>query len=282
MIKEKRLITKKSGDKVIFDESKLRKSLEKAGSSYPVIDKIVSDVLEVWRNDMTTEDVYNFAYSHLKLIKHSSASKYKLKQALMELGPSGYPFEKFVSFLFQEKNYKVNVGIVMQGKCVSHEIDVFAEREDKIILIECKYRNNQNNKINIHVPLYVNSRFLDIKSQLDLNPLYKDKKEEMWIVTNTKFSEDALKYSYCNGNITLLSWDYPHNNSLKDWIELSNLHPITCLSSITVSEKKELLSKNIVSCKEIYSNIKVLHDTSISPRKYNDILKEINFIMEEI
>ena len=126
------------------------------------------------------------------------------------------------------------------------------------------------------LPLYIRSRFLDIKEKLDNDKNYINKEKEMWIVTNTKFSKDAIKYSEC-ANINLLAWNYPYKNAIKEWVEISNLHPITCLSTLSVSNKKELLSRNIVACREI--NKEILSKTTIHPRKYNSIIKEVNYLI---
>ena len=48
----------------------------------------------------------------------------KLKQAIMELGPSGFPFEQFVAELLKCRGYQIKVGVIVEGHCVNHEIDV--------------------------------------------------------------------------------------------------------------------------------------------------------------
>lgn len=61
------------------------------------------------------------------------AIRYDLKRALMELGPSGYPFEKLISDLLRKFGYRTKTNLTLQGKCVSHEIDVIAEKDGKKI-----------------------------------------------------------------------------------------------------------------------------------------------------
>ncbi|MFP4448724.1 MAG: restriction endonuclease [Bacteroidales bacterium] len=83
----------------------------------------------------------------------------------MELGPSGNPFEYFIGAVFEKQGYKTEVGKVIEGRCVTQEIDVIATKEDNQHLIECKYANDQERRVSIQVPLYVRSRVDDIMAK---------------------------------------------------------------------------------------------------------------------
>ena len=98
----------------------------------------------------------------------------------MELGPSGFPFEKFISKLFEVQKYSVQTGQFVKGKCVTHEIDVIARKENEIVLAECKYRNTQGITVDVKTPLYIHSRFEDVlangsfkKNEETINPNLK-------------------------------------------------------------------------------------------------------------
>ncbi|MGS0527278.1 hypothetical protein ACU8V7_21050 [Zobellia nedashkovskayae] len=45
------------------------------------------------------------------------------------MGPTGFPFERFIGALLTYSGYETKVGIVMDGICVTHEIDVVAEKK---------------------------------------------------------------------------------------------------------------------------------------------------------
>jgi len=89
-------ITKYSGEKVKFSSDRLRKSLEKTGAEKETIDFIIKTVKNELYQGISTKEIYNRAYSLLKQEKSYLASKYKLKKAIYELGPTGYPFERFI------------------------------------------------------------------------------------------------------------------------------------------------------------------------------------------
>ena len=130
---DKITIIKASGEKAPFQMEKVRRSLERAGANEIIIDEIVKNIEDIVFDGMTTKKIYQMAFMMLKRKSRVSASKYKLKKALMELGPSGYPFEKFVGKLLEHEGFQTQVGSIIQGSCVTHEVDVIAQRIRNII-----------------------------------------------------------------------------------------------------------------------------------------------------
>ena len=189
----------------------------------------------------------------------------------MELGPSGFPFEKFIIELFKHQGYSVEVGKILQGYCVSHEIDVIAVKETQLNLMECKYKNQQGVAVDVKAPLYIKSRFDDVLDNKSLG--YNKKVFRGWVITNAKFTSDAIEFGNCKG-MQLLAWDYPVNNSLKDWVDRSGLYPITCLTSLTRSEKQWLLDKGYILVKEIYNNQQLLLKAGIKDTRIKAVTDE--------
>jgi hypothetical protein len=120
------LIIKASGEKVPFSAEKLRYSLKRSGADDTSIDKVVHDIQDNLYEGITTHEIFSNAFSHLGKYSKRSASRYKLKQAIMELGPTGFPFEVFVSELLKAQGFKTTVGTIIQGHCVTLEVDVVA------------------------------------------------------------------------------------------------------------------------------------------------------------
>lgn len=266
-------VTKASGEKEPFDESKLRRSLKGAGSSDELIDSITKSVSKLLVDGITTQKIYKEAFRQLRAESQRVAGRYKLKEAIMELGPTGFPFEKFISEILNRSGFKTESGIKVQGDCISHEIDVIAIKDDHYYMVECKFHNKKENRSNVQIPLYIQSRFLDVKKNWVAQPGHTGKKHIGFVVTNTRFTQDALDYGECVG-LEMLSWDYPKNNGLKDLIGRMNLHPVTCLSSLSKAEKERLLKKDIVLTVQLYENKNVLNDIGIDPRKANRVFKE--------
>lgn len=266
-----KLITKRTGEKVPFDQQKLKRSLERSGASEEDIATIINQVNSRLVDGMSTHKVYQMAYAILRKKSNKVAGKYRLKKAIFELGPTGYPFERFIGELLKYQGYHVQVGQTIQGHCVNHEVDVIAEKANKKFMIECKFHQGNSKKSDVKVSLYIQSRFMDIERQWNKQPNENIRFHQGWIVTNTRFTDDAIRYGKCAG-LKLISWDYPEQGSLKQRIDIAGLHPITALYSITKKEKQEILGQNIVLCR----NLKPEHliHIGINERRIKKILNE--------
>ena len=163
----------------------------------------------------------------------------------------------------------------MQGRCVTHEIDVIASKEIETTLIECKFHSEEGINCNVKVPLYINSRYIDIKEHWDTNPKNDTALTKGWLVTNTRFTEDALQYGNCCG-LYLLSWDYPLNEGLKDRIDRLGLYPITVSTLLTQREKQFLLSRSVVLCRDLINDKFFLDHLGVSETRKKKILDEIS------
>ncbi|HKK45688.1 MAG TPA: ATP cone domain-containing protein [Balneolaceae bacterium] len=267
------IVTKASGEQEPYDESKLRNSLARAGAEHKTADRITKAIRQVLYDGITTQEIYQKAFQKLQMRSQRSAGRYKLKNAIMELGPTGFPFEKFIGGLLNHLGYSTQVGVTVDGECVSHEIDVIAGKDDEYFMIECKFHNRKGIKCNVQVPLYIQSRFLDIEKKLEAQSDPDNLHPQAWLVTNTKFTSDALQYGECMG-IKMLSWDYPQGNGLKELIDRVNLHPLTCLSSLSKKDKHRLTNLGAVFCKDLVENKSFLREAGINTSKIDSVLKE--------
>ena len=266
-------IVKHSGDSVPFDVDKLINSLRRAKASGELIQQIVERVESQLYDGITTKQIYKMAFKMLKNASRVSASKYKLKKALMELGPSGFPFEKLIGKLMEHEGFETKVGVIVQGNCVQHEIDVIAQKDNNHYMIECKYHSDQKRFCNVKVPLYIHSRFLDVEKQWKLLKEHETKLHKGGVYTNTRFTTDAIQYGNCVG-LLLTSWDYPIGNGLKDRIDKSGLHPLTALTTLTKAEKTKLLDTGIVLCKELHENPYLLEQIEIPTSRHKNIIED--------
>ena len=266
-------ITKASGHKAPFNEGKLKQSLLRSGANSELADEIVSEVMEMLVEGISTRKIYKTALRLLRNTSRPMAARYNLKRAIMELGPSGFPFEQFVGVLLNQQGYRTQVGVIVKGHCVNHEVDVIAEKDNHHFMIECKFHNRQGYICDVKIPLYIQSRFLDVENTWKKIDGHAEKFHQGWVVTNTRFSEDAAQYGRCM-NMNLVGWDYPRNNGLKDWIDSSGLHPVTCLTTLTHREKQELLDKKIVLCKTLHHNYSLLQSIGVNPPRLQKVMDE--------
>ncbi|MDR3442963.1 MAG: restriction endonuclease [Legionella sp.] len=263
-------IIKTSGEQVPFDSNRLHQSLKRVGADESLIKEIVDEVSRSVVDRMSTHTIYRMAFHLLRKKSRTIAAKYHLKRAIMQLGLSGYPFEKYVAEILQHQGFQTQNNQIVHGFCVSHEVDIVAERSDQKIFIECKYHNRLGIKCDVKISLYFKARFQDIELS------YKKKAGEKvkgWLVTNTQFTQDAIQYGLCVG-LHLVGWDFPAKGSLKELIEFSGLYPITCITSFTKAEISQLLEKNITICKTISNNIHLLDELDIPKSRRDSIIEQ--------
>lgn len=265
-------VIKATGEKEPFSEEKINASIKRAGIPQAIHQQVLEHVKSKLYENIPTSEIYSHITEFLRTSAHPfSGARYSLKHAIMDLGPTGYPFEDFVAELLETEGYKTQVRQVLSGKCVTHEVDVIAEKNGIKSMIEAKFHNTPGARSDVQVSLYVKARFDDVKEKYDL--------KEAWVVTNTKVTTDALTYALCVG-MKILSWNYPENESLRDLIEKSRLHPITVLSTLSSSQRQMLLDQDVVLCKAIYENPKSLQILNLPKDKEEQVLSEVKFVME--
>ncbi|HSP40969.1 MAG TPA: hypothetical protein VLN46_06010 [Gillisia sp.] len=274
MVKQGYRIKKASGKNVQFSLKRVEKSLRKAGTEESLIKEILEKLPSILSDNTSTRDVYNLAYKMLKKRNKLVASKYSLKQAIFALGPTGFPFERFIGAIFKDLNYKVEVGKEVQGKCVGHEVDVIAQDSGNINYMECKFHSDQGRKCNVKTPLYVHSRYSDILKAREMQHRDLSLVSNGWVVTNTRFTKDALIYARCVG-LKLLSWDEPKGKGLKDLIDQTGLYPITVSLLLSEREKAFLLSRDIVLCKDLIDDKFYLDHLEVSQERKARIMQEM-------
>lgn len=267
------LVTKADGSTESFKVEKLRRSLRRAGATPDEINEIVADVSTKLRSGMYTQEIYREAFSLLRQHQTPAAARYSLRRALFGLGPTGFPFELFLSRLFErDGGYTTQTGTIIPGKCAEHEIDIAAYKTDHSFVGEAKFHARPGIKSDLQVAMYSYARLLDLRERKICNDDICGI-SEFWLITNTKFTSAAEKYAECVG-IKLLSWDYPRRGNLHDRIERTKIYPITVLQSLSSSQIGVLIGRNIILCNEIIEQPSILRHLHLSTRKHEAVLQE--------
>lgn len=294
-------VQKSTGETEIFSEEKLKQSLMRSGAEYSVIEDIVAEI----RNWMETETkrlsdnsesvrwgqdgldsvfaipskkIYTMAFTLLSKRTKGNAARYKLKSAMMEMGPTGHPFEHFAGEIYRVLGYDVEVAKTLDGYCVTHEVDVIATKDRHQRFIECKYYQSTGKNANVQVPLYIRSRVDDIIKIRSTRAEYDGFTFSGGIVTNTRFTDDAEKYGECCG-LHLLSWDYPKGNGIREIIDKYRLYPITSLTSLSKTDKQILMDNEVVTCLQISHNPALLDYLRAPISKIDKIKAEVSYLV---
>ena len=265
-------VKKASGIVEDLNPNKLRGSLIRSGADREQANSIIETIIEEIPPHTTTKKIYSLARKYLRQINHASGLRYSLKKALFRLGPSGYPFEKYIGEILKNYDYSVEIGSIMNGKCVKHEIDVFAVNKNEVLAVECKYRNSGGSTTDVKTAMYVHSRFRDLESVI--KTAYPGKSFRGMLITNTRFTTDAIQYAECTG-MHLKSWRYPETGGLQEMVETKKLYPVTVISGVKSGLIKTLFDNNIILLKDLAGMKieKIMKMLSLNERKAK-ILKQ--------
>jgi hypothetical protein len=239
------------------------------------VEQIMNRVRDDLYQGISTEEIYKKAFAMLLKKERHFAAKYRLKKALHELGPTGFPFEQFISELMNASGYRTQVGVVVPGACVDHEVDVLAQKDGAFTPVECKFHREEGMPCNVKVPLYIHARFNDIQANWAARHPRESVLQPGWVVTNTRFTSDAQRYGHCAG-MYLLSWNYPEGESLKARIDRLGLYPVTVSTLLNYKEKQDLLERKVVLCTQVLSDESVLQELGISNTRSQKICAEMN------
>jgi Holliday junction resolvase-like predicted endonuclease len=263
-------IIKANGDREPFSEEKLLQSIQRAKIPQDLQANVVSQVESTLYEGIPTSEIYNNITQALSKSKEPYAkSRYSLKEAVMQLGPTGYPFEDYFAQILESRGYQVKTRQIMKGKCVTHEIDVLARKNGKTSMVEAKFHNSNGTRTDVHVSMYTKSRFDDIRERYSL--------DEAMIVTNTKATTDAIAFAECVG-MKIFSWSYPEGGSLRDAIEELRLFPVTSLMTLTQEQKVRLIANHVALCKSICADNSLLEVLSLPKHQYDKVLEELQYL----
>lgn len=243
-------VIKQNGERELFSSRKVYRSAQRVGASHQLANKIVGIIEKEIYPEITTKKIFSRIKKILSKEKPRSGIRFSLKKAMEKLGPTGFPFEKYVAEIFYHLGHKVKINQHINGHCLKYEIDFLARKNNVLYIGECKYRNLKEGLVHSKDALANQARFLDLQmgSYLKKNNALKIK---TLLVTNTKFTNSAIRYAYCVG-AELLGWREPKDKGLEIIIEEHQLYPITILPSFKkdiafcFKKKKLMLAKDLL------------------------------------
>ncbi|MEA3378080.1 MAG: restriction endonuclease [Nanoarchaeota archaeon] len=262
------MIIKANGEKEKFEEKRLLGSLQRAGAEAKTASRVLEKIRAKLYDGISTKKIYRMAFNVLKKIDNPTASRYKIKWAMMRLGKrQGFSFEQYMERLFEKMGYDAETNIIAQGKYITHEVDVTLEKAGERILVECKHRSKPAIWVHVKTALALHSRLLDLKEKYD----------KAILVTNSRFTKHAIQYA--NGiGIKLIAWDQPANENLKGLIDSYRVYPITVLKSVDDASKRKLLSHKLVVIYDLVECKRL--DEIVGHKKANEILSEAHNLLK--
>jgi hypothetical protein len=231
-------VIKRSGEREDFDAEKTLQGIMRSGAGRDEAEGILARLRPQLYDGISTEEIYRKVRA---LLNARSAARFGIKKGIMGLGPEGRHFETLIGHLMRAEGWDVKVRQILDGRCVSHEVDVLMQKGEEVTLAECKFHNELGCKCTIQTALYVQARWEDISSKRKMTPPF--------LVTNTRFSGEVEKYGRCMG-MRLLGWRYPEDRGLEMMLEEHRLLPVTVLP-LRRNEMGMLLERDIVLASEV-------------------------------
>ncbi len=241
-------VKKSDGSFEPFKPEKLILSLIRSGANKEEAQSITDKIVEIAKDGIETKKIYSLAHAFLRKYNKKSYFKYSLKKSMLRLGPTGYTFEKYFADVLKEYGYRTQTNVIEKGKCIKHEIDVLAIKDNKAVTVECKYHSTAGRASDAKVALYIHSRFRDLEDEIKKN--YGVDNYEGWLVTNTRFTIDAINYARCM-NFKIIGWRYPQDGGLEKMIEEKRLYPVTIISGIKANLAQKLIANGFVLVQDV-------------------------------
>lgn len=242
-------VIKYSGEHQAFDSLKLTQALMRAGASENLARDIVAKIIfKTKERSIKTKEIYRLAKKYLLASSPVIASRFSLREAIIRLGPAGFDFEKYMMLVLRAHGFDAYLPDILQGRCITHEVDIVATKNNLCTMIECKLRNDSGMYVAVKESLAAYARFLDLKEG------FEDKKcirfDQACILTNNRFSDEAYQYGVCKG-IKMISWGTPKEMPLPAYIDSQNLYPITVLRSMNRGFLKAFSEAEILLIKDL-------------------------------
>ncbi|OGL73937.1 hypothetical protein A3C96_02680 [Candidatus Uhrbacteria bacterium RIFCSPHIGHO2_02_FULL_60_10] len=242
------LIVKTDGTRLKYDPNRIRATLKRIRAKNEVVDHIVQNVTKQVHDGMTTMALFDLIRRELRKEDHCLSHRYNLRVGLQKLGPAGFLFEKYIAAVMRAYDYDAKLPEQdLRGQCVDHEVDVVAHKQGRCVMIEAKFRNRFEDTVTLKDVLATWARFLDLAEGNRTG--HCPKFDEVWIVTNGRFSDRARQFGVCK-DIRLVGWG-PDEQSLTRLIDHAVVYPITVLDDLRKWELEKLFHREILLCKDL-------------------------------
>jgi hypothetical protein len=273
MVPRNFFIYKADGRKVRFNPNKILSTCIRAGASQKTAQRILKKVRSDVYHNMGTSDIYKLVLQAISEEKDELGlhQRYRLKEAIMQLGPSGFAFENYVADLLKYYDLQVSgIRVKISGQCALHEIDLIGISNSKQFMIECKHNSYRGTYVGLKVALYTHARFLDTSPKFSGEIIF----------CNTKISENAKQYAKCIGQ-QVFSWRYPSEKSLEKIIEQNKLYPITILN-LSPKELEIFFGIGMMIAKDLleYDESKLSKKTSLSVKRIHNLQTLVKKIIQ--
>jgi hypothetical protein len=273
-------VTKADGSTQLYDRGKVLKTCMRMGATREVAD-VVADKIELKLfNGIKTTKILHMVFTLLNKYRPAVSHLVDLRKALSLLKPKP-DFEQFARALLAEHGYDVTPNQIIRGKCVEHEIDAIAHKDSITYIVEVKHHTNYHTRTDLDPARISRAVFEDVTEGFELQ-LNDVKVDGALIVSNTKFSEQALQYAECRG-INLLGWNMPADHDFPAMIQEKNLYPVTYIKEMKPVIRKQLLSAGMILVRDLvqYTVHEIGEKTGIQEDILESLIEKAQILLRE-
>lgn len=236
------VITKADGTKQQYQRKKIIKTCRRLHASKETAELVANQIEKQLYDGIPSKKILQLIFKYLTDppgVKHQI--DLRMAVSLLRSQPD---FEQFIQMLLEEYGYAISGNQILRGKCVEHEIDAIAQKDDEMYLVEIKHHSNSHTYSGLDIPRITQATFEDLVDgfNLGLNSVHFTK---ALIVCNTKFSAHATQYAKCKG-IDKIGWKAPPKQGLERMIEAKKFYPVTLLKGLNKKRREKFLDNGII------------------------------------
>jgi len=241
-------VTKADGSKQVFDKQKIFRTCLRLQATQQEAQSVADKIEARARSGVTTKEILQLIFRYMREYRPEVKHITDLREAIALMRPKP-DFEQYVALLLKEQGYNVETNLLIKGKCVEHEVDAVAKKNNECIYVEVKHHFQHHTFTGVGVFLEAWASYVDLLQGFEAakNPHRFNK---VMVVCNTKISEHARQYATCKG-IVHIGWNFPAGNSLAEMTQKKSLHPITILKSLDKRTEAKLGDAGVITLRQL-------------------------------
>jgi hypothetical protein len=212
--------------------------------AFQIAQKVESRVYD----GMPTAKVLQLIFRFMRKHKPGVGHLFDLRKGLSQMG-SKPEFEVFVQVLLRHHGFEVESNQILKGRCVEHEVDAIARKGGVTYFVEAKHHQSYHALTGLDESRIARAILEDVSEGYAMGTT-NFKIDKAMIVTNTRYSEHAIKYGICR-DITQIGWNYPANQGLENIIEQKRLLPLSCLRELRYEDRLKLVENGFILIRQI-------------------------------
>ena len=239
---------KADGSKQLFNREKVVQTCLSMGANTYVANKVAARVERRLYEGIPTRTILQLIFRFMRGYKPTIRHLFDLRKGISLMDPKP-EFETFIQVLLDHSGFDVTPNQILRGKCVEHEVDAIAKKDGVTYFVEVKHHFSYHALTGLDESRIAQAVLEDVTEGFILG-MTDLKIDRAMIVTNTKYSDHAIKYGTCK-NILQIGWSSPQYLGLKDMIEKGNLYPLSCLRDLNTETRRKLVNAGIVLIKQL-------------------------------